>query len=189
MTEPRRPKGGYGSGLWAAFGIASLAAFAGAGTANAQLASGGGPIAYSADNLEYRDNERQLVLTGDVDVTQSDARLQANKLTLFFKEGSQNTQAGAGVGSGDIDRIVAEGQVFYIRPQTKARGDHAVYLTDADTVTFTGNVVVASDDNVIRGSTLVLEISSGRTTIRPEAGKRVQGVFRPKAGQKKPSRS
>jgi lipopolysaccharide export system protein LptA len=166
-----------------------LAAFAGAGNAHAQLSSSGGPIAYSADNLEYKDNERQLVLTGDVDVTQNDARLRADKLTLYFKEGGQSGAAG-GVGSGDIDRIVAEGQVFYIRPQTKARGDHAVYVTDQDQVTFTGNVVVASDDNVIRGNTLVLQISAGTTTIKPDAGKRVQGVFRPKAGAKKnPSRS
>jgi len=52
-------------------------------------------------------------------------------------------------------------------------------------VTFTGNVVVASDENVIRGETLVLEISGGRTTIKPGGAGRVQGVFRPKAAQKK----
>ena len=36
-----------------------------------------------------------------------------------------------------------------------------------DAVTFTGNVVVASDDNVIRGETLVLQIGNRRTIIRP----------------------
>lgn len=151
--------------------------------ASAQLSARGGPISYSADNLEYMDGNRQLVLTGNVDVVQDDSRLQSDKLTLFFKGGG-GAAAGA-LGTGDIDKIIAEGQVFYVRPDQKARGDRAVYETASDSVTFTGNVVVATDENVIRGDTLVLEISGGRTTIRPGSGNRVQGVFRPKQGQQK----
>jgi lipopolysaccharide export system protein LptA len=49
-----------------------------------------------------------------------------------------------------------------------------------DAVTFTGNVVVASEENVIRGETLVLQIGSRRTTIRPTPGQRVRGVFVPR---------
>ncbi|MDX2235832.1 MAG: LptA/OstA family protein [Hyphomonadaceae bacterium] len=153
----------------------------------AQISSQGGPISYSADNLEYTDNQRQLVLTGNVDVVQSDSRLQSDKLTLFFKPttGGGGGEAGA-IGTGDIERIIAEGQVYYVRPEQKARGDRAVYDVSSDSVTFTGNVVVASTENVIRGETLVLEISGGRTTIAPSTGARVQGVFRPKQGS--PSR-
>lgn len=165
--------------------IAGMAAVALAtGSAHAQLSSSGGPISYSADNLEYTDNQRQLVLTGNVDVVQNDSRLQSDKLTLFFKAGAQNAGGGGGanaLGTGDIERIVAEGQVYYVRPDQKARGDRAVYDTASDSVTFTGNVVVASDENVIRGDTLVLQIGGGRTTITPGNGRRVQGVFRPKA--------
>ena len=46
-------------------------------------------------------------------------------------------------------------------------------------MTFSGNVVVASDENVIRGETLVLQIGNRRTTIRPQPGQRVRGVFVP----------
>lgn len=160
--------------------LTALSAAAGA-PASAQLSARGGPISYSADNLEYMDGNRQLVLTGNVDVVQDDSRLQSDKLTLFFKGGA--TGASNALGTGDIDKIIAEGQVFYVRPDQKARGDRAVYETASDSVTFTGNVVVATDENVIRGETLVLEISGGRTTIRPGSGNRVQGVFRPKQGQ------
>jgi lipopolysaccharide export system protein LptA len=163
---------------------AVLALFVAVATApaSAQLSARGGPISYSADNLEYMDGNRQLVLTGNVDVVQDDSRLQSDKLTLFFKAGASGGNA---LGTGDIDRIVAEGKVYYVRPDQKARGDRAVYETASDSVTFTGNVVVASDENVIRGETLVLEISGGRTTIRPGSGARVQGVFRPKQAPKK----
>lgn len=170
------------AGLAAALPAALLGLAAISAPAQAQLSASGGPISYSADNLEYMDGNRQLVLTGNVDVVQNDSRLQSDKLTLYFSAGSSG---GNTLGTGDIDRIVAEGQVYYVRPDQKARGDRAVYETASDSVTFTGNVVVASDENVIRGETLVLEISGGRTTIRPGGEGRVQGVFRPKAAQKK----
>lgn len=167
--------------LLAAAALAGVAISAPAATA--QISSGGGPIAYSADNLDYIEGQRQLILTGNVDVTQDDTRLQADKMTLYFRAGPS---ADAAMGSGDIERIIAEGQVFYVRPEQKARGDRAVYETASDTVTFTGNVIVASDDNVIRGNVMTLNISNKRTTIRPSRpGERVQGVFAGRPAKKK----
>jgi lipopolysaccharide export system protein LptA len=164
-----------------ALALCFLAVFSGlTGPAKAQLSAQKGPIAYSADSLEYQEDKRLLVLTGNVDVTQDSSRLQADKLTITFKPAGQ-AAAGAEVGAGDIDRMVAEGRVFFVRPQQRARGDRAIYDVNSDTVTFTGNVVIASDDNVTRSDTVVLEISNQRTTFRPGAGKRVEGVIRPRA--------
>jgi lipopolysaccharide export system protein LptA len=149
--------------------------------ARAQLSENGGPVSYSADNLEYFDAERRLVLTGDVDIVQNDARLRADRITLFFSSsGGDSAQGQGGLGSGDIERMIAEGEVYYVRPAQSARGNRAVYEVAQDAVTFTGNVVVASDENVIRGETLVLQIGSRRTTIRPTPGQRVRGVFVPR---------
>jgi lipopolysaccharide export system protein LptA len=166
-----------------------LAAALAAPAAHAQLSENGGPVSYSADNLEYFDAERRLVLTGDVDIVQNDARLRANTITLYFSSSTAPPAAAgaapapsAGLGAGDIERMVADGEVYYVRPTQSARGNHAVYETSADSVTFTGNVVVASEENVIRGETLVLQIGSRRTIIRPQNGQRVRGVFVPRHG-------
>jgi lipopolysaccharide export system protein LptA len=159
-----------------AFATAALAA----SPAHAQLSEGGGPVSYSANTLEYVDAERRLVLSGDVDIVQNDARLRADRVTLFFSRSSSSPQDNQGLGSGDIQRLVADGEVYYVRPAQSARGNRAVYEVSEDAVTFTGNVVVASDDNVIRGETLVLQIGSRRTTIRPNTGERVRGVFVPR---------
>jgi lipopolysaccharide export system protein LptA len=157
-----------------AFAIAALTA----APAYAQLSEGGGPVSYSANNLEYFDAERRLLLTGDVDIVQNDARLRADRITLFFSQSTGGEQS-QGLGSGDIQRMIAEGEVYYVRPSQSARGNRAVYEVSQDSVTFTGNVVVASDENVIRGETLVLNIGNRRTVIRPQGGGRVQGVFVP----------
>jgi lipopolysaccharide export system protein LptA len=161
--------------------VAFLAAALAAPAAQAQLSEDGGPVSYSADNLEYFDGERRLVLTGDVDIVQNDARLRADRITLFFSQSTGGDQS-QGLASGDIERMIAEGEVYYVRPSQSARGNRAVYEVNNDSVTFTGNVVVASDENVIRGETLVLQIGSRRTTIRPDASGRVRGVFVPRHG-------
>jgi lipopolysaccharide export system protein LptA len=171
--------------FWIAAGAFVTAAFA-AAPAHAQLSEGGGPVSYSADNLEYFDSERRLVLVGDVDIVQNDARLRADRITLYFSQSSGGgSQAGGqqGLGAGDIQRMIAEGEVYYVRPSQSARGNRAVYEIANDSVTFSGNVVVASDENVIRGETLVLQIGTRRTTIRPQAGQRVRGVFVPRDNQ------
>ncbi|MEZ5995473.1 MAG: LptA/OstA family protein [Hyphomonadaceae bacterium] len=160
--------------------MAALVTAIAASPAQAQLSSGGGPVSYSADSLEYFDGDRRLVLTGDVDVVQNDARLRADRITLFFSGSGQGGASGEGLASGDIERMIAEGEVYYIRPDQDARGDRAVYDIGQDSVTFTGNVIVMSQENVIRGETLVLQIGSRRTTIRPQPGQRVRGVFVPR---------
>ena len=99
-------------------------------------------------------------------------------MVLFFSE-STGRQQSQGLASGDINRMIAEGEVYYVRPTQSGRGNRAVYVIANDSVTFTGYVVVASDENVIRGETLVLNITNRRTVIRPDAGGRVRGVFVP----------
>ena len=169
-----------------------LAGALAAPAAHAQLSEGGGPVSYSADNLEYFDGERRLVLTGDVDIVQNDARLRADRITLFFSRSTGGGEQGQGLASGDIERMIAEGEVYYVRPTQSARGNRAVYEIASDSVTFSGNVVVASDENVIRGDTLVLNITNRRTIIRPSQGGRVRGVFVPNennqqnSGQRRP---
>jgi len=150
-----------------------------AAPASAQLSQNGGPIAYSADNLEYVDGQRQLVLTGNVEVAQDTSTLRADKLILFFGKSAKPDPAAGGFGAGDIERIVATGDVYYVRPEQTARGDQAVYEMKTDSVTFTGRVVVASDENVVKGDSMVLEIGNRRTTVKPgPSGQRVRGVFR-----------
>ncbi len=169
-----------------AAGVA-LCALAAAAPAHAQLSDSGGPVAYSADNLEYFDGERRLVLTGDVDIVQGDARLRADSVTLFFgASANPNTQ---GLGAGDIERMIAVGEVYYVRPAQSARGDRAVYEVAQDAVTFSGNVVLASDSGLLRYETMTFRIRDRTATLPRQPGQRVRGVFVPRGGQQNSGQS
>lgn len=180
ILEPYQPSGPRRDrrAALACSALAAALALSHATMAEAQLNRDGGPIDYSADFLDYQERQNILVLTGNVDVIQGDARLQANKLTLYLSGQSGGSQS---LESGDIEKILAEGNVHYVRTGQTARGDQAIYETKIDTVTFTGNVVVANADNITRGDVLVMEISSGAARFNPGKvpGKRVQGRINP----------
>lgn len=132
----------------------------------AQLSPDGGPIQVNADRLDVFEKENRAVYLGNVDVLQSTARLRSDRLTINFKSNDSDADAG-GLGSGftSPDTMVAEGDVFYVTPDLRARGDKGVYTADDDTVVFTGNVIVSRGEDIAQGECLTLRISAGQSTL------------------------
>ena len=84
--------------------------------------------------------------------------------------------------SGDIERMVATGNVYFVTPTQVVRGDEATYTRASDTIVVTGDVILTQGENVLTGSRLTVEVASGRATMDgapTEAGRRVRGVFYP----------
>lgn len=177
------------------FAIVSLAGAAlAAGTAQAQLAAGKGPIDVTADQLEMVDAQHLAIWRGNVEAVQNGSRMVSDVLNVYFQGKSSapkpvqtvNPRAGgvASVGSdwGAVDHLIADGHVFFVSDTQSARGDHAVYELTPDTITITGDVVVVQGDNVIKGDKVVIQVKTGHADIisnttgrnKPE---RVRGVF------------
>lgn len=150
---------------------------------------GGGPIDISADQLEVVDAEHRAVWRGNVEALQNMNRLRTPVLNVFFQgkaAGAPAPAAGAGPGAswGQIERMEADGPVYYVTPQQNARGDHATYEAATNTITMTGNVVLVQDKNVVQGEKLVIDTKTNHSTLvsTPQARggpQRVRGVFYP----------
>ena len=160
----------------AAFGLPALA----------QLSAQGGPIRVNADSSSVLERERRVLVVGNVDIVQGDARLRADTVTLFYSGTSGGGQSGIGGGFGDIERMTAEGEVFYVTPELKARGDAGTYDAVADTITLTGEVVLLRGEDVARGCELVLQVSEGRSNLKGCDG-RVQILINPESGSSGPA--
>lgn len=134
--------------------------------ASAQISSEGGPIYINSERTESLERERKVLLIGNVDIQQGDARLRADKVTLTFagKEGG-NSSSTLGGSFGQIESMLAEGEVFYVTPDLKAKGDRGFYDAGIDTITMTGNVALMRGRDVAEGETLKLEIKNRRTTL------------------------
>ncbi len=145
-------------------------------SASAQLSGQRGPIQIEADQLDFIDSEARAVYIGNVDAIQGDARIRAERLTIYFEQRSEDGSSATALGGnvGDVQRLVAEGEVYYLTPSERARGDSGVYDYEADTITLTGNVTVTRGENVIAGDQLVVDLANGRSTVTSEG--RTQGT-------------
>jgi lipopolysaccharide export system protein LptA len=167
----------------------TLLAWLWAAQASAQLAPGNGPIDMSADQLELVDADHTALWSGAVEAIQGQNRMRADRVKLFFsgkaRAGGATTSAGApGKNWGDVQRMEAEGDVFFVSPQQRARGDHAVYDLNTGDLVMTGDVIVAQGESVVKGDKLIIEVKTGHATMVSAAqGRgaqgRVRGVFFP----------
>lgn len=166
---------------------AKAAAAAGAPGQPGLLGSSNAPIDVTAENSEMFQNEHRQVFWGNVEAIQGQSRLRTPRLTTYFtpREASAGKAAPGvvGVDPGQVERVEAEGPVFYVTPTQKATGNHATYLAGPDTITLTGNVVlVQGEKDVATGDKLVIEQKTGHATLSSNAGKpgqRVRAVLYP----------
>ncbi|MBN8551567.1 MAG: LPS ABC transporter substrate-binding protein LptA [Caulobacterales bacterium] len=157
--------------------LITAAAVAMVGPAGAQIAPGGGPVAYGADNSEYIDSEGVFRLIGRAEMIQGENRLRADTIDMFT---TPNQRGGAS--GGDVREVVATGNVYFVTPIQVVRGDRAVYTAATDQVVITGDVILTQGENVMTGSRLTIVVSTNRATMdgTPSTnGSRVRGVFYP----------
>lgn len=145
--------------------------------AEAQIGRSGGPLDVQAQNMDVFDAEGRILLRGEVDVIQGDTRLAADQIEIFYTPGGNAATSG---GFGDINRIVATGNVFYVTPLERARGSNGVYEAASDTVTLTGDVVLTRGENVITTTRFVTNLTTGNSSFDGgESGERVRSVLFP----------
>jgi len=150
-----------------------------AGPAAAQIAGGSdAPVDITADALEVVNNQCMSIWSGSAEALQDRTRLRADVIKTFSKKGAGKPTGGQAA-CGALDRMEAIGNVYYVTPQQKVRGDNAVYDVSAERIVITGDVVAVSGQNVIRGSRLVVNSNTGDAQM--EAGAKGPGKARPRA--------
>ncbi len=137
-----------------------------AGPAAAQLANDSdAPVDITADALEVVNTQCLSIWSGSAEALQDRTRLRADVLKTYSKKGpARPSAANAGPGGGScgaLTRMEANGNVYYVTPQQRVRGDAAVYDVDADTIVITGDVVAVNGQNVLRGERLTINATTG----------------------------
>lgn len=147
-----------------------------AGAAAAQEAEGdnaGQAIEITADTLEVRQSENVAVFEGAVNAVQGDMVLNADMLTVYYRE-VQGAEGNLGV-----SRIEAEGNVVVSSPAETAQGERGVYDVEEARIDLAGAVVLNSGNNVIQGETLTMDLATGVSKVSGASSGRVRGLFVP----------
>ncbi|HVY88866.1 MAG TPA: LptA/OstA family protein [Hyphomonadaceae bacterium] len=156
-------------------GAALVSAFA--LSAEAQIDRSDAPVEITAKQTEYLQTEGRGVYTGDVVATQGDSKITTDKLTIICAKTDAPANSKQKQQNCDIDKLIAEGNVYYTAPEVKIRGAHAEYDYPTDTITITGDVISSrGDEGVVRGTELVYHVKDG--LVKMTAGdKRVLSIF------------
>lgn len=151
------------------------------GHAWAQVIAGTGPLNIAGDHSELVQNGKEMIFRGRVEVIRGENRLRCDTLQVFFqpKGASRGRTAGSGaLDSGNIDHVVAEGDVYIVTPNEVVRGDTAVYTAADDTIVTTGKeVILKRGENVEVGTRLVVQRSKGVATLEGGPGGRPRLIF------------
>jgi lipopolysaccharide export system protein LptA len=150
------------------------------------------PVKISAAALEVQDKNKIATFSGNVQVLQGDTMLRCQSLKVFYDQDDSKTntmkaaQPGP-AGQGKIRRLEAIGSVVVTQKEQTATGDKGIFEMAENTVTLSGNVLVAQGQNVLRGDRLVVNLTSGVSHM--EAGKggkgRVEAILQPSSVNKK----
>jgi lipopolysaccharide export system protein LptA len=121
------------------------------------------PIDIAADQAEVINSKCEAIWSGAAEAVQAKSRLRADTLTVYSRAKGQSANGQAACGG--VERIVADGHVFYVTPDQNARGDHAVYTQDRNEIVITGDVIVVKGDDVARGDKLTINTSTNEAQM------------------------
>lgn len=130
------------------------------------------PVEVDADRLDVDDPAKEAVFTGDVRAKQGDFILQSAELKATYTGSSvlgNTAKDQASQGTAKLTRLKAHKNVVVTSVDgQKATGDWADFDTRANTVTLGGNVIMTQGKNVVRGSKLVIDMTTGESIIPSE---------------------
>lgn len=133
------------------------------------------PVEITSDRLDLDQAAGTAVFTGTVRVGQGELRLAADRVEVFYTEVGG---AAAGSGSGQVERMVANGNVTLSNGAEAAEAERAVYEVAAGTIDMEGDVLLTQGANALSSQRLRIDLNAG--TGRLEG--RVQTIFVPGAG-------
>ena len=114
------------------------------------------PVSITSGRLTYTDDQHDAHFDGGVNARGRDIAVTADHLDAFLVPRDQTTQNRAIKGQGQLQRMVAEGNVVIQAPTRRATGDKLVYTTDDDKFVLSGGTpsIFDAERGKIRGDSL-----------------------------------
>ncbi len=132
----------------------------------------GAPVQIEATRLDVDDAIKQAVFTGDVRAVQGDFVIRAAELTAAYTGSAGLNGATAETtkqSAAQLSRIKARTKVqLTSKDGQSATGDWADFDPKANTATLGGDVVLTQGKNVVRGTKLVIDMTTGESVIKTE---------------------
>jgi lipopolysaccharide export system protein LptA len=148
------------------------------------------PIKINSSTLEVRDKDKMATFAGDVHLVQGDTTMRSKTLVVFYDDDAASTPAKPPPGTAQagaqqnqqIKRVEAKGNVIVTQKDQTATGESGIFDMRANTVTLSGNVAISQGQNIVKGDTLTVDMTTGVSRIgcaKPPC--KVQALIQPGA--------
>ncbi|HST08815.1 MAG TPA: LptA/OstA family protein, partial [Terriglobales bacterium] len=113
------------------------------------------PISITSTGLTYTDDQRRAEFQGGVTTRGADVTVTADHVDAYLAPRSQNSSNQV-KGQGQLDRLVAEGNVVVQEPGRKATGNQLIYTVGDDKFVLSGGTpsIFDAERGKIRGDSL-----------------------------------
>jgi LPS export ABC transporter protein LptC len=161
------------------------------------------PVDINADQLDVDDNKHTATFRGDVVAQQGEFVIRTSEMTATYTGGGALADVAAAPGKGaaaaagpkgkgllpdasqgetQLTRIDARKNVVVTsKDGNMARGDWATFDAKANNVTVGGDVTLSKGESLVRGTRLVIDMTSGQSTI-DTAPAAIPAVVKPAQG-------
>jgi lipopolysaccharide export system protein LptA len=133
--------------------------------------SGSSPIAITAMKLTYADSERRVHYETGVVAKGVDFTASAKTADAYLLPRSQTAANQSFTGPGQLDRMVAQGDVVILQPNRRAEGQRLVYTAADDKFVLTGGPpsIFDAEQGKITGVSLTFFRADDRVLVEGEA--------------------
>lgn len=133
------------------------------------------PIKIVSDRLEADDMAKKVKFIGHVIVRRGDVTLYAHEVLVTYLQGK-----------GDIEEIVAGGEVRIIQGARIATAERATLYQKEGKIVLRGSARLLQDKDSIEGEEITVLINEEKSIIKAQQGGRVNAIFHPsESGEKR----
>ncbi len=124
----------------------------------------------NANLMEFMEDKRMIIFSGDVVAKKADITLYCSKLEVFYTENEKSNKK-------EIDYMIAKGDVKIVQKDKIARGDLGKFFNKEDIIILEGNPVTVTEkgENQVIGNKITFFIKENKSTVE---GKRPRVIFK-----------
>lgn len=145
------------------------------------------PTDVTAMRMTYDAGKQQVTFEGGVKVVRPDFELDADRLIIYLKnkpktaetaEAAQQDDPLAGMSGGDVDKLVALGNVKMRKDGRTGDCGKATYYLDRELLVMEQNPVLRDGENNIRGQVINFYVGENRSEVLGGKGEPVRATFK-----------